>query len=126
LLLKRSQKLVLLSPGGGYAELLWAGVASTHCDEKDAASVKINFESVWTKVVEQEGQTFIQLRGKRFTYEVRPNSLCLSTTNQSITRSELETAFEVMPLQSPSQSQHVRAPSYQYAILMNPRIRVLG
>lgn len=106
------------------ASLLLPEVASNHCHEKDAPSVKANYESVWTKVVDLEGPAFTQLRGKRSTCEERANSLHLSTTNQSLTRSELEKAFEMMPLASTVQLRHVGPPSYLYALLMVPRIRV--
>jgi hypothetical protein len=78
---------------------------------------------VWARILGHEGQLFEQIRGQRFSFARQANSLRLSTTNQSITQAQMETAFEMVPLHSTTQLQHLRAPSYLYAILMDPRIR---
>jgi hypothetical protein len=78
---------------------------------------------VWARIIAHEGQQFEQIRGKRFSFSRHANTLSLSTTNQFISRAQIESAYELVPLRSTTQLQHLRAPSYLYAILMDPRIR---
>jgi hypothetical protein len=82
-----------------------------------------DFDTVWARIVACEGKPFEQIRGKQFTFSVQVNTLSLSTTNQLISRSQMTSAYELVPFNSTTQLQHLRAPSYLYAILMDPRIR---
>jgi TolB-like protein len=75
------------------------------------------------RVAANEGQTFHQIRGQAFTYTVDGQSILPSTTNQSIGRREFERAMEFVPLADTTRIQHLRGPSYLYAILMDERIR---
>ena len=84
----------------------------------------MNIETIWEKICENEGQSFYQLRGKEFTYAVNGNSIKLSTTNYNIAKSTIEKALEFVPLENTVPIQHLSAPSYLYAILMDNRIRV--
>ncbi len=81
------------------------------------------FETIWHRIEALEGETFRQIRGKKFTYKIVGNSLALDSTNQSISQKQLEDAFELLPLEDTISVQHLRAPSYIYAILMDPRVR---
>lgn len=80
------------------------------------------FETIWRRIEMFEGETFTQIRGKQFTYKIVGRSLALDSTNQSISRKQLEEAAELLPLESTVPIQHLRAPSYIYAILMDPRV----
>lgn len=78
---------------------------------------------VWNRIVKNQNETFHQIRGKEFTYEVIGERIVLHTTNQHISKSQIEEALELVPLKNTQQVHHLRAPSYIYAILMDERIR---
>ena len=80
-------------------------------------------DTVWQRVLRHEGETFRQIRGGEFTYRVNGALINLSRTNQHVSRAQMEQALELVPLAKPSIVQHLRAPSYIYAILMDDRIR---
>jgi len=77
---------------------------------------------VWKRICEHEGQEFRQIRGKPFTYSVSGNVLFLNCTNRSISKRTIEQALEYVPLDNTVPVQHLQAPSYIYAILMDNRI----
>jgi len=81
------------------------------------------FDTVWARIVAHEGEVFKQIRGREFTFEVASNVLRLSTTNHHVSRATVEEAFQLIPLANTTPLQHLRAPSYLYAILMDQRIR---
>lgn len=80
-------------------------------------------ENVWKRIELHEGQTFCQLRGGEFTYRMSGRSIKLDRTNQNIPMVHFERALEAVPLENTTQVQHLRGPSYIFAILMDPRIR---
>jgi hypothetical protein len=88
---------------------------------KNMASRSI--DAVWARIKANEGKTFQQIRGKEFSYTVVEGSLVLSTTNQNIARSVLAEAIKLMPVRDTVPLQHLRAPSYLFALLMDHRIR---
>jgi hypothetical protein len=92
-------------------------------DERSCRVSRAAFEIVWARIVSLEGEPFTQILGQQFEFEIHGNLLQLSTTNQAISRSQMEAAYELAPLQSTTSVQHLRAPSYIYAILMDPRVR---
>lgn len=83
----------------------------------------MDIEIVWNRVLDVEGEVFRQIRGKEFSYSVAGNSITLSTTNRSISKKTFEQALEYVPLPDTTPVQHLQAPSYIYAILMDSRIR---
>jgi hypothetical protein len=99
------------------------GLRSRRGPNDEEQRPKPGIDAVWSRIVAHEGATFHQIRGKPFTYECRGRSLVLSTTNQIISMSQLEAALSAAPFVSTAGLQHLRAPSYLYAILMDPRIR---
>ncbi|WP_258297655.1 hypothetical protein [Paenibacillus peoriae] len=82
----------------------------------------LEFDLVWQKIIELEGEEFWQVRGKGFNYKVSGNTLFLSTTNYSISRSQVEAAWKRMPVEKPSQLKDLVAPSYLFALLTDTRI----
>ena len=82
-----------------------------------------NFETVWSRIVVHQGETFRQIRGGEFTYEVSGNTVIPDRTNRMFPRSHFEEALALMPLKSTVPLQHLQGPSYIYAIMMDPRIR---
>ena len=82
-----------------------------------------NFDLVWERIKEHEGETFTQIKGKKFTYEVQGNSLKPNTVNRIIPNSEIKKALNFVPLPNTVVIHNLQAPSYLYAILMDKRIR---
>ena len=83
----------------------------------------ISIDTVWTRIKAGSGEDFSQIRGKAFTYEVRGSAVIPEGINQNIPRAHFEAALELLPLESTVPVQHLRGPSYIYAILMDRRIR---
>ena len=83
----------------------------------------IDAEAVWRRILQHSGDTFHQLRGKAFTYQAAGRTIHLQTTNRMISRSAIEKALQLVPLENTVPVQHLSAPSYIYAILMDDRIR---
>jgi hypothetical protein len=83
----------------------------------------ITFEVVWRRIQQHEEETFRQIRGKEFTYSLGGQYITLNATNQNIPKKHLEEAFSLVPLKNTVPVQHLRGPSYIYAVLMDRRIR---
>ena len=81
-----------------------------------------SIDEIWRRIEARQGDTFRQIRGGEFTYRAKGGYLELSRTNQKVSRSDLEEALRLVPLQSTTPVQHLRAPSYIFAILMDDRI----
>jgi hypothetical protein len=84
---------------------------------------KRNIDIIWQRITNCQEQNFNQIQGKTFTYHANGNRIKLSTTNQNIEKSSVEEALNDVPLINTVPVQHLRAPSYLYAILMDKRIR---
>ncbi|MEH7110452.1 hypothetical protein [Bacillus sp. JJ1764] len=80
-------------------------------------------EMIWKRIVDNEGEIFKQIRGKEFSYQVFGNAISLSTTNHQVPKSQFEKALKFVPLVNTTEIQHLRAPSYIFAILMDQRIK---
>jgi hypothetical protein len=78
---------------------------------------------VWSRILAHAGEEFRLVRGARFTYHVRGNSVVPNRTDYPIHRSQFEIALGRMPLGGPSEIQDLRGPSYVFAILTDGRIR---
>jgi len=83
----------------------------------------VTFEAIWQRIKNLEGEKFRQIRGQEFSYTVEGTFLVPSTTNQNLAQSHFRQAVEILPLENTSPVQHLRGPSYIYAILMDPRVR---
>ena len=81
------------------------------------------FDVVWARILCCEGEIFIQKRGGQFSFGRKGETLNLSRTNQQVSRAVFEKAYERVPIDMPSRLNDLRAPSYLFAILMDPRIR---
>lgn len=84
---------------------------------------KPTFGAVWSRVKAHEGEPFRQIRSQEFTYRIKGEALVPSTTNQNLPRAQFEKAYALMPLSSTTPLQHLRGPSYLYAVLMDARVR---
>jgi len=83
----------------------------------------VSFETIWKRIEQHQGEQFHQIRGQEFTYDVVSGALVPSTTNQQLPRGHFEKAAELLPLENTVPVQHLRGPSYLYAVLMDRRIR---
>ena len=81
-----------------------------------------DIDVVWERITAHQGETFRQVRGGEFTYEVDGNSLLPDRTNRLLARSQFAEALALAPLTSTTQLQHLQGPSYLFAILTDPRI----
>jgi hypothetical protein len=82
-----------------------------------------SIDAIWRRIADHEGDTFRQIRGGEFTYVTERGFLKPDRTNQQIPRAHFEEALGLVPLENSVPVQHLRGPSYIYAILMDPRIR---
>lgn len=89
----------------------------------DTEEMSAEFDRVWRRIETYAGETFHQVRGGAFTYEVRSGAVWPDRTTRAIARSQFEQAHDLVPLPSTRPVQHLQAPSYIYAILMDPRVR---
>lgn len=80
-------------------------------------------EVVWSRIRATAGQRFRQIRGGEFTYKVYTAHLSPDRTNQNIPKSHFAEALTLVPLPNTVPLQHLRGPSYIFAILMDKRIR---
>ena len=81
---------------------------------------------VWEKVISHAGETFTQIEGGVFTYNVESeNTIKPDRTNHNLSKGVFEDALAFVPLKDTVPIQHLHAPSYLYAILMDDRIRRL-
>jgi hypothetical protein len=83
----------------------------------------ISADAVWHRIARTQGATFQQKLGKPFKYSVSDRTIHLSTTSWHISRTAIEKALTLVPLDGPSTVNHLPAPSYVYGILMDTRIR---
>ena len=80
------------------------------------------FKNIWDRIEKHSGKEFKQIRGGKFTYEIRGNQVVPDRTNQNIPKSHFEKAFDLLPLENTVPIQNLRGPSYIFAILMDERI----
>jgi len=83
-----------------------------------------SFEVIWQRIESYAGKKFTQIQGGEFTYEVIRGHVVPNRTNQQLPKSQFEEAFRLVPLENTIPLQHLRGPSYIFAILMDNRIRV--
>lgn len=82
-----------------------------------------DIDEVWSRITAHTGEKFYQIRGGEFTYEVSGGHVHPDRTKQQIPKSHFEEALGYVPLENTIPVQHLRGPSYIYAILMDSRIR---
>jgi hypothetical protein len=82
-----------------------------------------NIDVVFARIEHYSGQTFRQIKGGEFKYRVESDYVVPDRTNQRIAKSQFAKALEFLPLTDTVPLQHLRGPSYIFAILMDDRIR---
>ena len=83
----------------------------------------VDFEEIWKRIGELEGDIFTQIRGGEFTYELSDSALKPNRTNQNIPKKHFKEASELLPFSDTVPLQHLRGPSYIFAVLMDRRVR---
>ena len=83
----------------------------------------VAFDTIWQRIKRHSGDTFTQIRGGQFTYEATEAAIIPDRTNQNLPRVHFEEASKLLPLETTKPVQHLRGPSYIFAILMDRRIR---
>jgi hypothetical protein len=101
----------------------WPPVLRAELEAIVASTARSDFATVWGRICAHAGESFRQIRGGEFTYRVVGEHVRPDRTNQQIPRSAFEEALGLVPLQTTVPLQHLRGPSYIYAILMDQRIR---
>lgn len=92
-------------------------------NKREVSGMLKDIEQVWNRMIDYEGEVFSQIKGGKFTYAVKGNSIILSRTNRSISKSVFEKALKLVPLENTVPVQGLQAPSYLYAILTDERIK---
>ena len=58
----------------------------------------VDFEIVWKRIQAHSGEIFTQIRGGEFTYKAENGYIALDRTNQNITHSHFEEAYQLFRL----------------------------
>jgi hypothetical protein len=82
-----------------------------------------DIETIWQRIKDHEGETFRQIRGGAFSYACARSHIAPDRTKQNIAKAHFAEALAYVPLRNTVPVQHLRGPSYIYAILMDQRIR---
>jgi hypothetical protein len=85
-----------------------------------------DIDDVWRRIEAHAGEQFNLVRGASFTYRLVSGHVVPDRTAQQIPRSQFAKALDLMPLSGPGQIQHLRGPSFIFAILTDPRIAQSG
>jgi len=88
----------------------------------------VDADQVWGRIINHAGEVARLKGGREFTYDARGRTIHLHSVNQMISRAmisraAIEKALHRVSLRNTSVVQDLPAPSYVYAILMDPRIR---
>lgn len=81
-----------------------------------------DFELIWARIKRHEGEEFTQIRGATFRSAVEGSAIRPDRTNQLIPGKHIKEAADLLPLDNTVEIQHLRGPSYIYAILMDSRV----
>ncbi len=85
--------------------------------------MKDEFSIIWGRITSNEGQNFKTRSGLIFTYRTDNEGLRTSRTNYLLARSDFQKAYEILPIESPTEIKElVRGSSYIWAILHDSRI----
>lgn len=87
-------------------------------------SNNLSFTEIWKRILSSQGEIFYTISGLPFTYTIKGARLRPSRTDYNISLSDIEKAYQMIPLRGPSEiNDLVRGPAYVWAILHDPRIR---
>jgi len=84
---------------------------------------KTIFETIWSRIVAHQGETFYTRRGLELTYQVKGNGFYPNRTKYRISKGDFEKAYQLVPIDGPGNiSRKVRGSSYIWAVLHDARI----
>ncbi len=87
--------------------------------------MKPSFNIVWKRITNSVGDNFYTKTGLEFQYDVDDFAIYPSRTKYRISKSNVEVAYGFTPFDGPGVLNYqVRGPSYLWAILHDPRIRL--
>lgn len=82
-----------------------------------------DFENIWNNIIKNEGKEFCLLRGKKFAYVIKNDSVIPSTTRFPLSKENFAKAIPYLPLNNTNPIQSIcYGPSYVFSILMDKRI----
>lgn len=85
----------------------------------------IDIGTVWERIGRHAGEPFHTITGLPFVYQVPGNYLRVDRTVRNLSRTNFANALDLMPAPSgPGALQGLQGPSYTWAILMDPGIRM--
>jgi hypothetical protein len=108
---------------GAHKSISYKAVQCTTGSPHEVKGMPHNLEAVWERIEAHQGEEFRQLRGQVFRYSAKGSYITPTTTNHNIPKQHFGDALRLVPLKGPGQINHLRGPSYIFAILMDPRIR---
>jgi hypothetical protein len=79
--------------------------------------------TVWDRIEKNAESEFHMIKGAKFRYAVKAGHVIPNRTNQQIPKSHFEKALSLVPFANTAEIQHLRGPSFIYAILVDARIR---
>lgn len=82
----------------------------------------MDFEGIWQRILQSEGEEFHQKGGNPFTYSVTGQVLRPSRTDWNLSKSLFKKAFERLPISGPGEINDLQGPSYLFTILTDPHI----
>lgn len=85
---------------------------------------KMSFDETWKHIIQYQGEQFVTIRGKSFTYKVEGNYVINNRTYFPLHKNNFRNAWTEMPVEGPgSFSKSIMGPSYTWALLNDERIR---
>jgi len=82
-----------------------------------------NINSIWNKIIANQGETFYTKRKLQFTYAVEGKYLKTSRTDYNLSINDFEKALTYYPYKSPGALKDlIQGPSYVWGILHDERI----
>ena len=83
------------------------------------------YEAVLNRIMQNQGQVFYTITNLPFTYVVQSGSLLVNRANYIIPLSDISKAIQLLPCAGPSAiGKTVHGPSYIWAILNDPRVKM--
>jgi hypothetical protein len=67
----------------------------------------ISIDTVWAGIKALEGQTFRQIRGKKYTYTIVGSAVVPNGINQNLPKTDFEKALRLLPLENTVAVQHL-------------------
>lgn len=90
---------------------------------KGLLMAKPQFTEIWQRIAALAGDVFHTKSGLVFKYRVSGNVITTTRTKYSLSRTDFETAYRLVPLAGPGEiNELVRGPAYIWAILHDVRV----